>query len=37
MAHGIEQIINNRFKTKQEFIFILFAVYEHIFLMFLKW
>ena len=36
MAHGIVQIINNWFKTKHTFIFILFAIYELIFWTFLK-
>ena len=30
--HGIERIINNLFKTKHRFIFILFSIYELIFL-----
>ena len=37
MAHGIiVRIINNWFETKHKFIFILFAIYELIFLTFLN-
>ena len=36
MAHGIVPILNNWFKTKHKIIFKLFAIYELIFLTFLK-
>ena len=36
MAPGIMRITNNWFETKHKFIFILFAIYELIFLTFLK-
>ena len=36
VAHGIVRTVNNWFETKHKFIFILYAIYELIFLMFLK-